>query len=239
MKTAFSIIVLSLCYKLFSKDKTMTKKTFLLTAFLILSVTVSAQDTGKGYYFDDFTPGRVILKNKQFARGKFNYDFVNHQMHFLNGTTDMIVENLEDIDTVIIDKTCFIPHEGRFLEVMKGKHAVMLLEKEVTIREHGKEGAMGLTTRGSVQAIDVNARFQRVNGENNTDLTVYKDEIKNSYLILVKKKWKSFRNQVTFLKLFSKKQQEQLKELIKAENVDFDQPEEVLKFWDKVCLELH
>ena len=83
------------------------------------------------------------------------------------------------------------------------------------------------------------ARFQRVNGENNTDFTVYKDEIKNSYLILVKKKWKSFRNQVTFLKLFSKKQQEQLKELIKAENVDFDQPEEVLKFWDKVCLELH
>ena len=33
---------------------------------------------------------------------------------------------------------------------------------------------MGTVTHGSVQAIDVNARFQRVNGEQNLDLSVYK-----------------------------------------------------------------
>ena len=162
----------------------MTKKTFLLTAFLAFGLLVSAQESN-GYYFKDFTPGRVILKNKQFARGKFNYDFVNRQMHFLNGKTDMIVENLEDIDTVIIDKTRFIPLEGRFLEVMKGKKSVVLIEKEVKTRERGKEGAMGLATQGSVQAIDVNARFQRVNGDNNMDLTIYKEEIENVYFIFL------------------------------------------------------
>lgn len=213
----------------------MAKKSFLLTAFLAFGLLVSAQESN-GYYFKDFTSGRVILKNKQFARGKFNYDFVNRQMHFLNGKTDMIVENLEDIDTVIIDKTRFIPLEGRFLEVMKGKKSALLIEKEVKTRERGKEGAMGLATQGSVQAIDVNARFQRVNGENNTDLTIYKDEIKNIYLIQIKKKWKSFRNQATFLKLFPKKQHEQLKEQIKAEDIDFDIPEDVLKLWDKINL---
>ena len=158
-----------------------------------------AQDSN-GYYFKDFTHGRVILKNKQFARGKFNYDFKNHQMHFLNGNTDMIVENLQDIDTIIIDKTRFIPYEGRFVEVMKEGKTALLIEKEVNTREHGKVGAMGMATHGSVQAIDVNARFQRVNGENNMDLTIYKDEIKNIYYILIKKNWKSFRNQATFLK---------------------------------------
>ena len=201
--------------------------------FLFNNFLIFAQITN-GYYFKEFIPGKVILKNKQFARGKFNYDYRNKQMHFLNGNTDMIVENLQDIDTIIIDKTRFIPYEGRFVEVMKEGKTVLLIEKEVNTRERGKVGAMGMATHGSVQAIDVNARFKRVNGENNMDLTIYKDEIKNIYYIFIKKNWKSFRNQLTFLKLFPKKQQEGIKEIIKASDVDFNNPEEVLKLWNKI-----
>ena len=201
--------------------------------FLFNNFLIFAQITN-GYYFKEFIPGKVILKNKQFARGKFNYDFRNKQMHFLNGNTDMIVENLQDIDTIIIDKTHFIPYEGRFVEVMKEGKTALLIEKEVNTRERGKVGAMGMATHGSVQAIDVNARFQRVNGENNMDLTIYKDEIKNIYYILIKRNWKSFRNQATFLKLFPKKLQESIKEKIKTLDVDFDNPEDVLKLLDKI-----
>lgn len=210
-------------------------KTFITILLLAVTIFVNAQVLN-GYYFKDFTNGQVLLKNKQFARGKFNYDFRNKQIHFLNGNTDMIVENLQDIDTIIIDKTRFIPYEGRFVEVMKEGKTALLIEKEVNTRERGKVGAMGMATHGSVQAIDVNARFQRVNGENNMDLTIYKDEIKNIYYILIKRNWKSFRNQATFLKLFSKKQQESIKETIKTLDVDFDNPEDVLKLWDKINL---
>ena len=207
---------------------------FFTILFLHLGLIGILAQESTGYYFKDFTHGRVILKNKQFARGKFNYDFRNKQMHFLNGNTDMIVENLQDIDTIIIDKTHFIPYEGRFVEVMKEGKTALLIEKEVNTRERGKVGAMGMATHGSVQAIDVNARFQRVNGENNMDLTIYKDEIKNIYYILIKRNWKSFRNQATFLKLFPKKQQESIKETIKTLDVDFDNPEDVLKLLDKI-----
>ena len=210
-------------------------KTFITILLLAVTIFVNAQVLN-GYYFKDFTNGQVLLKNKQFARGKFNYDFRNKQIHFLNGNTDMIVENLQDIDTIIIDKTRFIPYEGRFVEVMKEGKTALLIEKEVNTRERGKVGAMGMATHGSVQAIDVNARFQRVNGENNMDLTIYKDEIKNIYYILIKRNWKSFRNQATFLKLFPKKQQESIKETIKTLDVDFDNPEDVLKLWDKINL---
>ena len=210
-------------------------RTIITTLLLTVTFCVNAQESN-GYYFKDFTNGQVFLRNKQFARGKFNYDYRNKQMHFLNGNTDMIVENLQDIDTIIIDKTRFIPYEGRFVEVMKEGKTALLIEKEVNTRERGKVGAMGMATHGSVQAIDVNARFQRVNGENNMDLTIYKDEIKNIYYILIKRNWKSFRNQATFLKLFPKKQQESIKETIKKLDVDFDNPEDVLKLWDKINL---
>ena len=208
-------------------------RTIITTLLLTVTFCVNAQESN-GYYFKDFTNGQVFLRNKQFARGKFNYDYRNKQMHFLNGNTDMIVENLQDIDTIIIDKTRFIPYEGRFVEVMKEGKTALLIEKEVNTRERGKVGAMGMATHGSVQAIDVNARFQRVNGENNMDLTIYKDEIKNIYYILIKRNWKSFRNQATFLKLFPKKQQESIKETIKTLDVDFDNPEDVLKLLDKI-----
>lgn len=206
-------------------------KTILTTFLIVLCAQISAQESN-GFYFKEFTNGKVILKNKQFARGKFNYDFVNRQIHFLNGNTDMIVENLEDIDTIIIDKTRFIPYDGRFVEFLKGEKAIILLEKEVNTREHGKVGAMGVATHGSVQAIDVNTRFQRVNGENNMDLTIYKNEIKNICLIQVKKKWESFRNQATFLKLFPKKKQEEIKKQLKENSIDFDEPLQVLRLCD-------
>ena len=53
----------------------MTKKTLLLSILLTFGLFAFAQESN-GYYFKEFTQGQVILKNKQFARGKFNYDFV-------------------------------------------------------------------------------------------------------------------------------------------------------------------
>ena len=210
----------------------MKSKTILITILLSLNVFLATAQETNSYYFKDFTSGQVLLKNKQFARGKFNYDFVNRQMHFLNGSTDMIVENLEDIDTILIDKTRFIPYDGRFVEVMKGQKAVLLVEKSINTQEHGKVGAMGVATHGSVQVIDVNTRFQRVNGNNNTDLTVYKTGIRNTYLIQVKKDWKSFQNQATFLKLFPKKEHETIKKRLKEADIDFNVPDQVLGLLD-------
>lgn len=204
----------------------------ILWGILIFS-RLSAQEI-KGFYFKEFTNGQVILKNKQFARGKFNYDFRNKQMHFLNGNVDMIVENLQDIDTIIIEKTRFIPYEGHFVEVKRGKNNTLLVEMNVNTREQGKVGAMGVATHGTVQAIDVNARFQRVNGVNNTDIKIYKDEIKYTYFVRVKGHWKPFRNQVTFLKLFPKKNYDAIKKVINEKKTDFDNPDDVLRLCDEI-----
>lgn len=203
-------------------------RTLTTILFLTISIFLAKGQDSNGYIFKDFTQGQVLLKNKQFARGKFNYDFVNHQMHFLNGNTDMIVENLPDIEMIIIGDTRFMPYEERFVEVLQGKECRLLVDRKVNTRERGKIGAMGTATHGSVQAIDVNARFQRVNGENNTDLTIYKDEIEYTYLIQIKGKWRPFRNQVTFLKLYPKSKQEELKESIKTNKTDFNEPQSVL-----------
>lgn len=182
-----------------------------------------------GSFFKEFTQGKVVLKNSQFAKGKFNYDCVNKEMHFLNGTTDMVVENLEDIDTVVVDKHRFIPFDGHFLEVLTGQKATLFVDWKVKPTNMGKKGAMGTTTHGSVQAIDVNMRYQRVNGEQNLDLSVYKMVTENIYYINMESGLKKFRNAKTLIALYPKDEQQTMKEFVEREKVDFGNPEEVLK----------
>ena len=175
----------------------MNTKGILIAILALGSITLINAQQPAGYFFKEFTPGKVLLKNKQFAKGKFNYDCINKEMHFLNESTDMVIENLEDIDTVVIDIHRFIPFEGH--------------------------------THGSVQAIDVNTRFQRVNGEQNLDLSVYKMVTENVYYTQIKGKLRSFRNIHSLLKLYSKDKQQLIKEFIETEKIKIENPKDILK----------
>lgn len=192
------------------------------------SILFANAQQSTGYFFKDFTSGKVLLRNQQFAKGKFNYDCINKKMHFLNGATDMVVENLDDIDTIVIDKHQFIPFEGHFLEVMTEQQATLFIDWKINLKSVGKKGAMGIITQGSVQAIDVNAHYQRVNGEQDLDLSVYRMATENTYYIYTDGKWKKFRNAKTLLSLFPKEKQQELNEFIEKEKVDFEKPEEIL-----------
>lgn len=209
----------------------MKTKTF-ATLFALAGIMPMTAQTANGYFFKEFTEGKVMLKNNQFAKGKFNYDCVSKEMHFLNGGTDMVVENLADIDTVAISDRRFIPYDDHFLEVMRGQKAVLFVDWKMQPKEMGKKGAMGTTTQGSVQAIDVNSRFQRVNGDQNLDLSVYKMETLNVYYLIMKGKWKAFRNPKTFIGLFPKEKQEAIRQFTDDHKLDLDQPEDILKVLD-------
>ena len=64
----------------------------------------------------------------------------------MNESTDMVIENLEDIDTVVIDIHRFIPFEGHFMEVMTDQHTTLFIDWKVKPKDIGKKGAMGTVT---------------------------------------------------------------------------------------------
>lgn len=210
----------------------MNTKGILIAILSLGGIMFANAQQPNGYFFKEFTQGKVLLKNKQFAKGKFNYDCINREMHFLNGAADMVIENLEDIDTVVVDIHRFIPFDGHFMEVRHGKNTILFIDWKMNPKDIGKQGAMGITTQGSVQAIDVNTRFQRVNGEQNLDLSVYKMEMENTYYVRIKDKFKSFRNEKTFLGLFLKDKRQEIKEYIEQEKIDMEKPKDILKMLD-------
>lgn len=209
---------------------------YLLLAFCSVQVLDLSAQSLSTFLFNEFMPGKVLLKNRQFAKGKFNYDGLHRQMHYLIGETDMIVENLQEIDTIYIGNSRYVPFDDSFAEVMEKTGVIMLVEHKKSIREQGKAGAMGMTTQGTVQAIDVNARYQRVNGEQNLDINIYKVETEHVYWVAVKGKWKSFHNSVTLLKLFPKKNQDLVKDRLKEMSADFSAPSSILELWSKLVV---
>lgn len=216
----------------------MNTKGILIAILALGSITFTNAQQPTGYFFKEFTQGKVLLKNKQFAKGKFNYDCINKEMHFLNGLTDMVIENLEDIDTVVVDIHRFISFEGHFMEVMTDQYTTLFIDWKVKPKDIGKKGAMGTVTHGSVQAIDVNTRFQRVNGEQNLDLSVYKMVTENIYYTQVEGKLKSFRNEKTLIGLFPKNSRQAAKEFINIEKVDLENPKDILKLLKRFFIKL-
>ena len=55
----------------------MNTKGILIAILALGSITLINAQQPAGYFFKEFTPGKVLLKNKQFAKGKFNYDCIN------------------------------------------------------------------------------------------------------------------------------------------------------------------
>lgn len=216
----------------------MNTKRILIAVLSLGNIMCANAQQSTGYFFKEFTLGKVLLKNKQFAKGKFNYDCTNKEMHFLNGATDMVIENLEDIDTIIVDTHRFIPFEKHFMEVMHGQNSTLFIDWKIKPKDIGKKGAMGTTTHGSVQAIDVNTRFQRVNGEQNLDLSVYKMVRENVYYIQVKGKLESFRNAKMLIGLFPKDKQQAVKEFMNIEKIGVYNPKDILKVLDRFSINI-
>ena len=54
----------------------MNTKGILIAILALGSITLINAQQPAGYFFKEFTPGKVLLKNKQFAKGKFNYDCI-------------------------------------------------------------------------------------------------------------------------------------------------------------------
>ena len=60
----------------------MNTKGILIAILALGSITLINAQQPAGYFFKEFTPGKVLLKNKQFAKGKFNYDCINKERAF-------------------------------------------------------------------------------------------------------------------------------------------------------------
>ena len=182
-------------------------KLFFKLMLLILPLIGHAQSA---MLFSDYKPGVIILKGNKKVNVPVNYDATKHLMMYKQGDDDMILGNIQSVDSIIVDKHRFIPVKNRFYEVIPVNSDFILVDWNISMTNIGYRGAYGQVTHSKVHNYNVSAMTHGIyhtEAKPDTSLEVYRRNNKNTYYIIQDKKMKSFRDKKSLLKLFPERKE--------------------------------
>ena len=98
-------------------------RTYLLITILCCIATLGSANAQKKrqMLFEDYSKGVVLMKNNSKTPAELNYDAGNQKMMFKNGSEEMLLTNIAQVDTVYIGNAKFIPTGSRenFYEILQ------------------------------------------------------------------------------------------------------------------------
>lgn len=208
-------------------------KLFFKLILLILPLIGHAQSA---MLFSDYKPGVIILKGNKKVNVPVNYDATKHLMMYKQGDDDMILGNIQSVDSIIVDKHRFIPVKNRFYEVIPVNSDFILVDWNISMTNIGYRGAYGQVTHSKVHNYNVSAMTHGIyhtEAKPDTSLEVYRRNNKNTYYIIQDKKMKSFRDKKSLLKLFPERKEE-IEIILKEEKTMFKSVEDVVNLMKRI-----
>lgn len=213
MKTIISVLIVS-CFVWTGSLFAQQKRTFLLP---------------------DYLSGSVLMLNGSRVTTLLNYDAANRAMMYKEKEDEMILVNIQSVDTVYIGSRKFIPAgNSLFLEVVPVSHGTVYINWNLESHLQGKAGAYGQVSQSKVET--VNTSYWTNNAYRNELFEVYDQTNKNEYWLFRKGKPVKCKNEKTLLKLFPGKE-EQTRTYIKQNKLDFGNANDVIRLLD-YCLAL-
>ncbi|MCD8267690.1 MAG: hypothetical protein LUD46_04005 [Parabacteroides sp.] len=96
-------------------------KTYLLITILCGIATIGSANAQKKrqMLFENYSKGIVLMKNNSKTPAELNYDASNQKMMFKNGSEEMLLTNVAQIDTVYIGNSKFIPARSGYYEIIQ------------------------------------------------------------------------------------------------------------------------
>ncbi|WP_455672105.1 hypothetical protein [Phocaeicola sp.] len=207
---------------------------FLLLFIAALSFQDALAQKKRLMLFDNYTKGTVLMKNRARVNAELNFDATNNNMMFKQGSEEMILTNVNQIDTVYIGNRKFIPIKNIYLESVSTKHGDIYIHWNMKNAYKGKKGAMGMTTQAKVETINT-AEYQYGVYENQY-VDVYQLSNENEYYLFKKGKPAIVKNEKTLLKSFPENK-DAIKGYIKEQKVSFSKVDDIIKLLE-YCLGL-
>lgn len=186
--------------------------------------------------FPEYQKGTILLRGNQKVNVLVNYDATKHLMMYKQGDDDMILENIQSVDSVLIDKHRFIPVKNRFYEVIPVNSEFLLVDWNITMTEIGYRGAYGQVTHSKVHKYNVSAMTHDIyhtEARQNASLEVYRRSNNNTYYIIRNSKMLKFKDKKSLLKLFPDRKKE-IEELLKEEKTMFKSVEDVVELMKNI-----
>lgn len=156
--------------------------------------------------FEDYSKGVVLMKNNSKTMAELNYDAGNQKMMFKNGSEEMLLTNITQIDTVYIGNAKFIPtgSKDNFYEILQIPNGTIGINWLLKNASQGYKNAFGVTQQAKVESLNTNQLNYGVYENQYTE--VYKLANQNEYCIFRDGTPQKFKNKKSLLKLFPGKE---------------------------------
>ncbi len=207
------------------------KKVIILFFLCAACFPGNAQTTADGsmpqFLFQEFSMGRVKMKNGQVQNSILNYNIVTEKMVYENGKDLYDMTNTELIDTVFVQNSMFVPSGKVFFEVLLAAPVSLFVQHTGSVMPPGAPAGYGGTSQ--VSSTKKLSGVELSSGYYNLKLPKdYQVQINPVYWIRAGKEYSSFINDRQFLKLFPEKEAE-LKKYIKDNRIKFSRQSDIVK----------
>jgi len=200
---------------------------FLFAAFYQGNAQTTADGSMPQYLFQEFSMGRVKMKNGQVQNSMLNYNIVTEKMVYENGKDLYDITNTELIDTVYIQKSKFVTSGKVFFEVLLVAPVSLFVQHTGSVVPPGAPAGYGGTSQ--VSSTKQLSGVELSSGYYNLKLPKdFKVQVNPVYWIKTGKECSSFINERQFLKLFPDKE-DKLKKYIKDSRIKFSRQSDIVK----------
>lgn len=97
--------------------------------------------------FPNFSKGIIIMKSGKPNSALLNYNTVDEEMIFEQNGGYMVINKLDEIDTIILQNRKFVPVEQIFYEVIVTGHVALYIQHKCRFAPVGSKTAYGLTSQ--------------------------------------------------------------------------------------------
>ena len=157
----------------------------IIIAVAVLSCIPAVRAQEPIFLFPEFTKATFTFRQGRDVCADFNFDTKGQKLYFMQDGVTMEMTNTHRIDTVKADSRKFVFHDSKFCEYIRCATGDIYINWHLRDSFTGKVGAMGLTTQGKVEVMQVpglNSEYSFDNigkYEDRTDVWVIRNE--NTY----------------------------------------------------------
>lgn len=203
---------------------------------LILSLAPFCTYAQSAMLFPEYQKGTILLRGNQKVNVLVNYDATKHLMMYKQNDDDMILTNVQSVDSVLIGRHRFIPVKNRFYEVIPVNSEYLLVDWHIAMTNIGYRGAYGQVTHSKVHKYNVSAMTHDIyhtEARQNESLEIYRRSNRNTYYIIRNGKMLKFKDKKSLFNLFPG-QKDKIERLLKEEKTMFKDVEDVVELMKKI-----
>ena len=204
------------------------KTTLSLFVLLFISLVSYAQGSSVLLY-PEYQKGTIYMNGNQQVKVSLNYDAAKHCVMYQQNGENMILMNIQSVDSMKIGKDLFCRVKNKFYEVISYPQGRLLIDWNLDKVSVGYKGAYGTVSQARSQSVKLSLLEGQEYSANTPDShqEVYSVKNRNKYLLLKGDKLESFSNKKSLLKLFPNKTEE-VEAIIKKQHTDFTKAEDII-----------